>query len=47
MQHNAGFEAVNQILNDIRNLDDQQVFGGIPVVLGADFAQILPVIPRV
>jgi len=44
MQHKAYFEAVNRILNDVCKMDDEQVFGGIPVVLGSDFAQILPVI---
>jgi len=46
MQHKACFEAVNRTLNDICNVDDQHVFGGIPLVLGGDFAQILPVIHR-
>jgi len=44
MQHKACFKAVNQTLNDICNTGHLQVFGGIPGVLGGDFAQILPVI---
>jgi len=39
MQHKAWFEAVNGTLNDICNVDDQHVFGGIPLVLGGDLAQ--------
>jgi hypothetical protein len=46
MQHKACFEAVNRTLNDVCNTGDQQLFGGIPTVLGGDFAQILPVIRR-
>ena len=46
MQHKACFEAVNRPLNDICNTVQDRVFGGIPVVLAGDFAQILPVIRR-
>jgi len=46
MQHKACFEAVNKTLNDVCNTANQQLFGGIPMVLGGDFAQILPVIRR-
>jgi len=46
MQHKACFEAVNRTLNDVCNTGDHQLFGGIPTVLGGDFAQILPVIRR-
>ena len=46
MQHKACFEAVNRTLNDVCNTGNQQLFGGIPTVLGGDFAQILPVIRR-
>jgi len=46
MQHKACFEAVNRTLNDLCNRGEERVFGGIPVVLGGDFAQILPVIRR-
>ena len=46
MQHKACFEAVNRTLNDVCNTGGQQLFGGIPTVLGGDFAQILPVIRR-
>jgi hypothetical protein len=44
MQHKYCFEAVSRSLADIRGND--LPFGGIPVILGGDFAQILPVIPR-
>jgi len=44
MQHKACFEVVNRTLNDVCNSGDRQLFGGIPTILGGDFAQILPVI---
>jgi len=46
MQHKACFEAVNHTLNHICNTGAERVFGGIPLVLGGDFAPILPVIHR-
>ncbi|THH15669.1 hypothetical protein EW146_g4843 [Bondarzewia mesenterica] len=42
MQHKHAFEAVDRTLRDIR--DDDRPFGGITVVFGGDFQQILPVI---
>ena len=42
MQHRNCFEAVDRVLRDIRQVDT--LFGGIPVILGGDFAQIPPVI---
>jgi len=42
IQHRHCFEAVDRHLRDIRNCD--KPFGGIVVILGGDFAQILPVI---
>jgi hypothetical protein len=44
MQNKYDFEAVDALLKDIRDCD--QPFGGIPMVLGGDFAQILPVVKR-
>ena len=44
MQHRFCVEAVDRTLKDIRNCN--KPFGGITVVLGGDFRQILPVIPR-
>ncbi|POS82310.1 hypothetical protein EPUL_006433, partial [Erysiphe pulchra] len=45
MQLKHNFVAVDLTLRDImQNQDD--LFGGIPVVLGGDFAQILPVVRR-
>ena len=44
MQHKYCVEAVDRTLQDI--CDDKQSFGGITVVLGGDFRQILPVIPK-
>ena len=44
MQHRFVFEAVDRTLRDIRGSD--ALFGGIPVILGGDFAQILPVVRR-
>ena len=43
MQHYYCFEAVHRTLCDIRSQDDR-LFGRIPVVLGGNFAQILPVV---
>jgi hypothetical protein len=42
MQGKNQFEAVHRMLCDVRGNND--LFGGIPVVLGGDFAQILPVV---
>ena len=42
MQHRYCFEAVDRTLKDICSCDAD--FGGIPVVLGGDFAQIPPVV---
>ena len=44
MQHKACFEAVNRTLNDICEAEGGKIFGGIPISLGGDFAQILPVV---
>ena len=43
-QHRHAVEAVDHTLRDICN--NPQPFGGITVVLGGDFLQTLPVIPR-
>ena len=44
MQHRFGPEAVSRTLMDIRN--DPRPFGGLTVVFGGDFRQILPVVRR-
>jgi hypothetical protein len=44
MQHRHAPEAVSQTLCDVRN--DNRPFGGIVVVFGGDFQQILPVVPK-
>ncbi|KAG5552623.1 hypothetical protein RHGRI_010644 [Rhododendron griersonianum] len=44
MQHRYCVEAVNRTLQDI--CDNTKPFGGITVILGGDFRQILPVIPK-
>ncbi|KAF7127864.1 hypothetical protein RHSIM_Rhsim11G0010700 [Rhododendron simsii] len=44
MQHKYCVEAVDRTLCDIR--DNPKPFGGITVVLGGDFRQILPVVPK-
>ncbi|GMQ05571.1 hypothetical protein CsSME_00050547 [Camellia sinensis var. sinensis] len=44
MQHRHCVEAVDRTLRDI--CDSEKPFGGITVVLGGDFRQILPVIPK-
>ncbi|KAH0614326.1 uncharacterized protein H6S33_006212 [Morchella sextelata] len=46
MQNKYCFEAVSRTLNDICSVGDDCLFGNIPVVLGGDFAQILPVVQR-
>ena len=38
-----GPEAVDRTMRDVR--DDEHLFGGVTVVFGSDFQQILPVIP--
>lgn len=44
MQHKHCFIAVHHTLTDL--FDNENLFGGIPVVLGGDFAQILPVVRK-
>lgn len=44
MQHKHCFTAVHRTLTDL--LDNENLFGGIPMVLGGDFAQILPVVRK-
>jgi len=44
MQHRFGPEAVSRTLMDIR--DDARPFGGLTVIFGGDFRQILPVVRR-
>ena len=46
MQHKYCFDAVNRTLNDIRQQDENALFGNIPIIFGGDFAQILPVVRR-
>ncbi|POS84025.1 hypothetical protein EPUL_003771 [Erysiphe pulchra] len=45
MQHKHNFGVVDQTLRDILAKNDT-IFGGIPVILGGDFAQILPFVKR-
>src|SRR5262249_37795964 len=44
MQHKYCFEVVHRLLVDLRSTTDDILFGGVPVILGGDFAQILPAI---
>ena len=46
MQHKYCFEAVHRLLCDMRSVPDEILFGGVSVILGGDFSQILPVVPR-
>jgi hypothetical protein len=50
MMHHRTFEAVDRTLRDLMPLDDahviEKIFGGKIVVLGWDFQQILPVVPK-
>lgn len=45
MQHRHAAEAVDRTCRDILNVPDRP-FGGITVVFGGDFQQILPVVPQ-
>ena len=45
MQHRHIHEAVDRSLRDIRHCEDKP-FGGLTVVFGGDFKQILPVIVK-
>ncbi len=44
MQHKHAFEAVDRTFQDLTRLD--RPFGGVVVVMGGDFRQVLPVIPK-
>ena len=44
MQHYYCFKAVHYILTDI--CFNNFTFGGLPIILSGDFAQILPVVPQ-
>jgi len=50
MMHRRAFKAVDRTLCDLMQQDDAQatekIFGGKTVVLGGDFLQILPVVPK-
>jgi hypothetical protein len=50
MMHHRAFEAVDRTLRDLMQFDDAQatekIFGGKTMVLGGDFGQILPVVPK-
>ena len=43
-QHRWAMEAVDRLMQDLRN--DQRPFGGVSVIFGGDFQQILPVIVK-
>jgi hypothetical protein len=44
MQNRFAFEALDRTCQDIRN--NEHSFGGITVVFGGDFQQILPVVVK-
>ncbi|RFU23627.1 hypothetical protein B7463_g12712, partial [Scytalidium lignicola] len=45
MQHKYCFEVVHRLFCDLQSVEDQDLlFGGLLVILGGDFAQILPVV---
>jgi len=46
MQHKHCFEVVHRLFVDLRSASDHLLFGGVPFLLGGDFAQILPVVPQ-
>jgi hypothetical protein len=46
MQHKYCFEVVHRLFVDLRSVSDELLFGGVPFLLGGDFAQILPVVPQ-
>ena len=46
MQNKNDFAAVDRTLRDLIDVDEHVLFGGIPVIMGGDFAQTLPVVKR-
>ncbi len=50
MMHHRAFETIDRTLRDLMQLDDahaiEKIFGGKIMVLGGDFQQILPIVPK-
>jgi hypothetical protein len=48
MQHRYGFEAVERLFIDLKQdpNEPRKLFGGVPFLVGGDFAQTLPVVKR-
>jgi hypothetical protein len=45
IQYKYCFEVVYRLMGNLRSVTDNILFGGVPIILRGDFAQILPVVP--
>jgi hypothetical protein len=44
MQYKYCFKVIHRLLVDLRSIIDDILFGGVPIILRRDFAQILLVV---